>query len=96
MGKPIQSLALEDFYGEREAADIVAGVRWLKTQPFVDPDRFGVTGWSGGGSTTVSVMTRSQEFRAGIAGAGVYDWETLRHNLHRAVHETPRDEPRGV
>ena len=74
MGKPTTRGLVKEFYGEREANDLLAAVRWLKTQPFVDGDRVGITGWSGGGTTTVLAMTQSKEFRAGIAGAGVYDW----------------------
>ena len=57
-----------------ETADLVAGVRWLKSQPWVDAARVGVYGWSGGGTNTLNLMTRSQEFKAGIAGAPVTDW----------------------
>ncbi|MDA8019442.1 MAG: S9 family peptidase [Thermoanaerobaculia bacterium] len=74
MGKPTTRLLLRDFYSDRETNDIVAGVRWLKTLDYVDADRVGITGWSGGGTTTVAAMSRTKEFRAGIAGAGVYNW----------------------
>jgi dipeptidyl-peptidase 4 len=60
--------------GEGEAADLVAGIRWLKAQPWVDGSRVGVWGWSGGGTITLNLMTRSKEFKAGIAGAPVTDW----------------------
>jgi dipeptidyl-peptidase-4 len=60
--------------GAGEAADLVAGIRWLKAQPWVDGSRVGVWGWSGGGTVTLNLMTRSQEFKAGIAGAPVTDW----------------------
>ncbi|MCG8460642.1 MAG: S9 family peptidase, partial [Holophagales bacterium] len=73
-GKSVTRGLLKDFYGERETADLLDGVKWLKEQPFVDGERIGITGWSGGGTTTVAAMTRSREFRAGVAGAGVYDW----------------------
>jgi dipeptidyl-peptidase-4 len=60
--------------GAGETADLVAGIRWLKAQPWVDGSRVGVWGWSGGGTVTLNLMTRSQEFKAGIAGAPVTDW----------------------
>jgi dipeptidyl-peptidase-4 len=91
MGKPTTKGLLEDFYGEKETADVVAGVRWLKEQPYVDGDRVGITGWSGGGSTTVSAMTRSKEFRAGIAGAGVYDWRLYDTVYTERYMKHPRD-----
>ncbi len=95
MGKPTTRLLLRNFYGEKEAADIVAGVRWLKTQPYVDPERVGVTGWSGGGSTTLSVMTRSEEFRAGIAGAGVYDYRLYDTIYTERFMKLPEDNVEG-
>jgi dipeptidyl-peptidase 4 len=60
--------------GAGETADLVAGIRWLKAQPWVDGSRVGVWGWSGGGTITLNLMTRSTEFKAGIAGAPVTDW----------------------
>ncbi len=60
--------------GGGEVKDLVAGIRWLKAQPWVDGSRIGVWGWSGGGTLTLNLMTRSQEFKAGIAGAPVTDW----------------------
>ena len=59
---------------EPETNDLLDAVRWLKCQPWVDPGRVGVWGWSGGGTLTLSLMTRSKEFKAGISGAPVTDW----------------------
>ncbi len=56
-----------------ELRDLLAGVRWLKSQPFVDPDRVGIWGWSYGGAFTLLAMTHSQEFKAGIAVAALTD-----------------------
>ncbi len=57
-----------------ETDDLLAGVRWFKSQPWVDASRFGVWGWSGGGTMTLNLMTRSKEFKAGISVAPVTDW----------------------
>ena len=57
-----------------ESDDLLAGVRWFKSQPWVDASRFGVWGWSGGGTMTLNLMTRSKEFKAGISVAPVTDW----------------------
>ena len=72
-GKAKEDTVHRKFYGEGELKDILAGVRHLKSLPFVDPERVGIWGWSGGGTTTVYAMTRSKEFRAGIEVAGVGD-----------------------
>jgi len=73
-GKAREDTIFRRFYGEGELQDILAGVRYLKGLPFVDPERVGIWGWSGGGSNTLYAMTHSEEFRAGIAVAGVADW----------------------
>jgi dipeptidyl-peptidase-4 len=60
--------------GEGEAADLVDAATWLKAQPWVDPGRVGIWGWSYGGYMTLNLMTRSTAFKAGIAVAPVTDW----------------------
>lgn len=65
---------LRQLYGTVELEDLLDGVAWLKAQPYVDPDRVGIWGWSGGGAMTLQAMTSSAEFAAGIAVAPVSDW----------------------
>jgi dipeptidyl-peptidase-4 len=61
--------------GEVEVADQVQGARWLGSQPYVDPSRIGVWGWSYGGYLTLMLMFKAPEvFRAGVSGAPVTDW----------------------
>lgn len=51
-----------------------AGVAWLKGLPYVDGDRLGVWGWSGGGTMTLNLMLRTPGlFHAGAAVAAVTD-----------------------
>ena len=58
-----------------EVVDQVRGARWLAAQPFVDPARLGVWGWSYGGYMTLMLMLKAPDvFRAGVAGAPVTDW----------------------
>jgi len=76
---------------EPETADQLAGVRWLKSQPWVDGNRVGVWGWSGGGTMTLSLMTHSQEFKAGIAGAPVTDWRYYDSKWAEAFMKLPQD-----
>ena len=77
--------------GGGEAADLLAGIRWLKAQPWVDGDRLGVYGWSGGGTVTLNLMTRSHEFKAGIAGAPVTDWRFYDSKWGESFLKLPRD-----
>ena len=60
--------------GKVEIADQLRGVEFLKTLPFVDPQRIGIMGWSYGGYMTSDGADDDQVFRAGVAGAPVTDW----------------------
>ncbi len=57
------------------SADLAAGVRKLiADRSYVDPDRIGVWGWSGGGSMTMNALFRYPDlYKTGIAVAGVSD-----------------------
>lgn len=74
ISKRLENTIDGDMYGEGELADLIDAARWVKQQPWADPARVGMWGWSGGGSYTLLGMTGSTEFRAGIAVAGVTDW----------------------
>jgi dipeptidyl-peptidase-4 len=57
-------------YGGIDVEDIESGVRYLSRLPFVDSDRIGIWGSSYGGLLTcMSLFTRPELFRAGVAGA---------------------------
>ncbi len=61
--------------GFPEVDDQMAGLAWLKAQPFVDPARVAVYGWSYGGYMVQRLMTEHPAaFAAGISGAPVTDW----------------------
>lgn len=61
--------------GSVEVKDQLAGVDWLKRQPFVDPARIGVMGWSYGGYMTLRLLTEpGSPFAAGAAGGPPSDW----------------------
>lgn len=93
------SKTLEDLVaknpGAGETADLVDGVRWIKKQPWADSSRVGVYGWSGGGNMTLNLMTRSQEFKAGIAGAPVTDWHYYDTKWTESFMKTPQVNPEG-
>jgi dipeptidyl-peptidase-4 len=73
ISKTLENLVVKRL-GDPETIDLVAATRWLKKQSWVDSERVGVWGWSYGGMMTLNVMTRSSEFKAGIAVAAGTDW----------------------
>jgi dipeptidyl-peptidase-4 len=61
--------------GKVELEDQLAGVAWLKRQPWVDGERIGIWGGSYGGFMTLYALTNAPEvFKAGAAVAAVADW----------------------
>ena len=81
--------------GPIEIEDIVDGIDWLKSQSYVDPDRVGIWGWSGGGSFTLNAMTNTKEFKAGISGAPVTDWRYYDTKWGEFAMKRPQDNPEG-
>jgi dipeptidyl aminopeptidase/acylaminoacyl peptidase len=63
--------------GGGETQDVNAGADYLKTLPYVDPNRIGIWGLSYGGFMTLqSMITDPTLFQCAIDVAGVGDWET--------------------
>ncbi len=55
-------------YGGYEVDDTMSAVAYLKTLPYVDPDRLGIMGWSHGGYITLFTVFRDQTpFKAAAA-----------------------------
>jgi dipeptidyl-peptidase-4 len=78
-----------------ETEDLAAAARWLKKQPYVDPARLGVWGWSGGGTMTLNLLTRTTEFKAGISVAPVTDWRYYDTFWAETLLKRPQDDPQG-
>jgi dipeptidyl-peptidase-4 len=74
ISKALETTGARRLEGLSELHDIVDAVHWVKSQEYVDSTRVGIWGWSGGGTCTLLGMTRSTEFKAGIAVAGVTDF----------------------
>jgi dipeptidyl-peptidase 4 len=67
----------------------------LKKQSWVDGSRVGVWGWSYGGTMTLNLMTRSKEFKAGVAVAPVTDWRYYDSKWTESIMRSPEDNPEG-
>jgi dipeptidyl aminopeptidase/acylaminoacyl peptidase len=54
--------------------DLMAGVDEVVKRGYVDPQRLGVTGGSGGGLLTNWTITQTQRFKAAVAQRDIADW----------------------
>lgn len=66
--------AARERYGPVAVKDYEFAVRQIRKMDFVDPERIGIWGWSGGGFSTCFALTHSKLFKLGIAMAPVTDW----------------------
>ncbi len=82
-------------FGEQELADLVDAVDWLAGLDYVDATRIGVDGWSFGGYMTLTALTKSDRFRAGIAGGSVVDWRDYDSIYTERYMSTPDENPSG-
>jgi len=95
ISKTLENTILKNTMGDGELSDLVSAIRWLKAQPYIDPERVGIWGWSGGGTFTLLAMTRSQEFKAGIAVAAVTAWRYYDSVWAEALMKQPDENPEG-
>jgi len=83
-------------FGPGNLAAQRAGVEYLKKQPWVDPERIGLWGWSGGGTNTLYCLLNSPgTWRAGVAGAPVTDWKLYDTIWTERYLDHPEDNPEG-
>jgi len=76
--------------------DFVRWAEYLCEQPYVDPEKIGVEGFSFGGTmTTMLLLTHSDLFHYGIAGGGVYDWMLYDSHYTERFMDTPQNNPEG-
>jgi dipeptidyl-peptidase-4 len=86
--------------GQVEIADQVAAAHWLARQPWVDPSRIGIWGWSSGGTATLMALAAGAGvFSTGIAVAPLTDWRAYdTHSTERFLRrpsETVESYDRG-
>jgi dipeptidyl-peptidase-4 len=82
--------------GVTELADQVAGVKYLVSLGFVDPERVGIHGWSYGGFMTANALLNAPDvFKAGFSGAPVtnfLNYDTIYTERYMGL---PKDNPDG-
>lgn len=82
--------------GHYEIKDYIQWAKYLKSLPYVNGEKIGITGFSYGGTMTVMALTEGAEyFKYGIAGAGVYDWLLYDTHYTERYMDHPDDNPEG-
>ena len=82
--------------GTAEMEDQLAGVKYLKSLPYVDGNRLAVHGWSYGGFMTTSLMLRNSDvFKVGVAGGPVTDWKYYEAMYGERYMDKPEENPEG-
>ena len=99
-GTPDRGKAFEDPINRAmsgvEVDDQLAGIAWLKTQPWAEPDKIAVYGWSYGGYMTLRLLERAPNvFAAGVSGAPVTKWELYDTHYTERYMGTPQDNATG-
>ena len=80
--------------GTVEVADQLAGLAWLKAQPWVAGDRIVANGWSYGGYMVLRLLQSAPgAFAGGIAGAPVTQWDLYDTAYTERYLGDPRSDP---
>lgn len=80
--------------GGVEVRDQKKGAEYLKTLPFVDPDKIAIYGWSYGGYMTLKQLQADPGlYAAGISGAPVTRWELYDTHYTERFMGDPREVP---
>jgi dipeptidyl-peptidase-4 len=82
--------------GQAEMHDQMAGIEYLKTKPYIDPERIGSDGWSYGGFMSTSLKINYPEtFKVSVAGGPVIDWKYYEIMYGERYMDTPEENPEG-
>lgn len=82
--------------GTVEVEDQAAAARWLQKQPYVDPTKIAINGWSYGGYMTLKMLEKAPRalYAAGVAGAPVTKWELYDTHYTERYLGNPAVDPR--
>ena len=82
--------------GQMEMHDQMTGIEYLKTKPYVDPERIGSDGWSYGGFMSTSLKINYPEtFKVSVAGGPVINWKYYEIMYGERYMDTPDENPEG-
>jgi len=82
--------------GKWEILDYEDAVKWLRTKPYVDSTKIGITGSSYGGYMTCMALTKGADYWThGFAGSSVTDWRLYDDVYTERYMDTPKDNPEG-
>jgi dipeptidyl aminopeptidase/acylaminoacyl peptidase len=77
-GRAFREAANASWRGAAEYKDVLAGAKFLQSQPTVDPKKIGLWGGSYGGYLTALGLARNSDlFAAGVDLHGVHDWSVF-------------------
>ncbi len=95
-GTPDRGKAFEDTIYRAmsgvEVTDQLKGLEWVKAQPWADPGRVAVYGWSYGGYMALRLLQSAPgAFAAGVSGAPVTKWELYDTHYTERYMGMPQD-----
>ena len=82
--------------GDVQMEDMMSGVNYLKSLPYVDEKHMGLFGWSFGGFMTIDFMLNHPGvFKAAVAGGPVTNWQYYEVMYTERYMDTPQENPEG-
>lgn len=82
--------------GQAEMRDQMTGIEYLKTKPYINPERIGSDGWSYGGFMSTSLKINYPEtFKVSVAGGPVINWKYYEIMYGERYMDTPEENPEG-
>jgi dipeptidyl-peptidase-4 len=82
--------------GRWEIYDLIAAVKWLKQQPFIDSTKIGISGGSYGGYVSCMALTQGADyFTHGVARHLVSDWKLYDAVYTERYMDRPSENPQG-
>lgn len=94
-GKKFESLVYMNL-GKYETIDQLAAASYMANQPYVDPAKIGIWGWSYGGYEALMAMSqKNSKYAAGAAIAPVTDWRFYDTVYAERYMRTPNENAEG-